>query len=385
MSARWVRWAGLLVVAALAATFVIGPAALERSMNRVTHAGAWPVSARAAALHARLTIVDLHEDTLLWRRDLRERAARGHVDLPRAREGGLALSVFSSVTQVPRGLNYERNSGTSDILVPIAILQMQPVRTWFSPLARSLWHAERLRRAARADASLRIVRTVRDLDEGLAARRGGSLAMLSIEGLHDLEGREANLDRLWRAGFRMGGLVHFFDNDLAGSMAGARKRGLTPFGRRIVADMEARGMVVDLAHASHATVADVLRVARKPVVMSHGGVKGTCDTNRNLTDEEVRGIARTGGVVGIGLWEVATCARSPAGAARAMRYVRDLVGIQAVAFGSDFDGGVAEPMDVSGLAALTQALLDEGFTEDEVGAAMGGNALRVLRADLPRG
>ena len=287
---------------------------------------------------------------------------------------------------MPRGQNYLSNPATTDIIPLLAIAQLQPVRTWFSLLERSLWHAQKLRRVAAADPGLRIVRTAGDLEAGLAARRAGKvqhLALLSIEGMHNLEGRFENLDVLFAAGFRMGGLAHFFDNELAGSMHGERKGGLTPFGRKVVAAMEDKGMIVDVAHASHATVADVLAIARKPVVFSHGGVKGTCDTNRNLTDDEIRGIARTGGVIGIGLWDVASCSDKPAGAAKAMRYVRDLVGIEAVALGSDFDGAVAEPIDVSGLDALTQALLDEGFTPDEVRAAMGGNAIRVLRADLP--
>ncbi len=384
---RWV-WRGLaaLVFVAVAGFLIWGPGLFEQSANRVTHAAPWPVSPAAQALHQTLTIVDLHEDTLLWKRDMTRFSRHGHVDLPRMEAGNMALSVFSSVTKTPRGQNYLSNSDKTDNITLLAIAQLQPVRTWGSLLERSLWHAEKLRRAAAIDPGLRIVRTRADLDAGLAARRAGtvrSLAMLSVEGLHDMEGKFANLDVLFRAGFRMGGLAHFFDNELAGSMHGERKGGLTPFGRKVVAAMEDKGMIVDVAHSSHATIADVLRVARKPVVFSHGGVKGTCDTNRNLTDEEIRGIARTGGVIGIGLWDVASCSDKPSGAARAMRYVRDLVGIRTVALGTDFDGAVAEPFDVSGMAALTQALLDQGFTADEVRAAMGGNALRVLRADLP--
>lgn len=383
---RRIGWvlAGLFA-AALFVFFAFGPGWFEGSVNRVTHAP-WQVSPAARALHATLTIVDLHEDTLLWQRDMTHPSRRGHVDLPRLEAGNMTLSVFSSVTKTPRGQNYLSNSDKTDNITWLAIAQLQPVRTWGSLLQRSLWHAEKLRRAERLDPGFRIVRSVADLDRGLADRAAGRLrtmGMLSIEGLHDMEGKFENLDVLFRAGFRMGGLAHFFDNELAGSMHGEQKGGLTPFGRKVVAAMEDKGMIVDVAHASHATIADVLAIARKPVVFSHGGVKGTCNTNRNLTDDEIRGIARTGGVIGIGLWDVASCSDKPVGAAKAMKYVRDLVGIQAVALGTDFDGAVAEPLDVSGLDALTQALLDQGFTPDQVRAAMGGNALRVLRADLP--
>jgi microsomal dipeptidase-like Zn-dependent dipeptidase len=165
-------------------------------------------------------------------------------------------------------------------------------------------------------------------------------------------------------------------------MHGEKKGGLTPFGRQIVRAMEAKGMIIDIAHCSHRCVADILAMARRPVVSSHGGVKATCNNNRNLTDDEIRGVARTGGVIGIGYWDAAVCDISPRSIAKAIRYVRDLVGVQYVALGSDFDGSTTTRFDVAHLDQVTQALLDEGFTEDEIRAVMGGNALRILRAGL---
>jgi len=111
-------------------------------------------------------------------------------------------------------------------------------------------------------------------------------------------------------------------------------------------------------------------------------VQATCKVNRNLTDEEIRGVARTGGVIGIGYWDAAVCDLSPRSIARAIRYVRELVGIQYVALGSDFDGSTTTRFDVSQLVQVTQALIDDGFTPDEIRSVMGGNALRVLRAGL---
>src|SRR3546814_16348135 len=89
--------------------------------------------------------------------------------------------------------------------------------------------------------------------------------MLSVEGLHDLEGNIDNLDKLYAAGFRMAGITHFFDNEFAGSMHGLKKGGLTPLGREVVRRMEAKGMIVDVAHCSHACDADILKMARRPV------------------------------------------------------------------------------------------------------------------------
>jgi microsomal dipeptidase-like Zn-dependent dipeptidase len=325
---------------------------------------------------------------LLWKRNLLTHANRGHIDLPRLREGNVALQLFSSVTKSPHGLNYDRNSADeADDITRLSIAQAQPVRTWDSLFQRSLWQAARLDRAvANSNGELRKVGTPPDLDALVAVRsrsRDKPIgAMLTIEGLHDLEGKAENLDRLYAAGYRMASLTHFFDNQLAGSMHGEVKGGLTPFGRSIVRAMEARGMIVDIAHCSHKCVADVLAMARRPVVSSHGGVQATCKVNRNLTDEEVRGLARTGGVIGIGYWDAAVCDLSPRSIARAIRYVRDLVGVQYVALGSDFDGSTITRFDVSQLVQVTQALLDEGLSPDEIRAVMGGNALRVLRAGL---
>mgnify|MGYP000216875793 CR=1 FL=1 len=222
-------------------------------------------------------------------------------------------------------------------------------------------------------------------DALLAARAGARPpvgAMLSIEGLQDIEGELDNLDRLHAAGFRMASLAHFFDNDVAGSMHGVNKGGLTPLGRQVVRRMEQIGMVVDIAHCSHQCVAEVLAMARRPVVSSHGGVQATCKVNRNLDDNQIRGVAATGGLVGIGYWDAAICDTSPASIAKAMKHVRDLVGIQYVALGSDYDGGTTVRFDTSKLVQVTQALLDEKFTPDEIRAVMGGNALRVLRAGM---
>lgn len=374
-----------LLAIAIAAFLLLAPGMAERSMNKVVGTEA-TVSPRGQALHRTLTIADLHGDTLLWQRDLLERGNRGHIDLPRLQEGHVALQVFSSVSQTPAGQNYDRNED-SDILWQLTIGQQQPPSTWFSPLGRTLYHGVKLDRAVTAsNGSLVAIRARGDIARLLAARRAGRTvtgALFSVEGLQNLEGDFANLDRLYRAGVRMAGLTHFFDNPVAGSMHGVRKGGLTPLGRRVVREMERRGMVVDIAHCSHACVAEVLAMATRPVVSSHGGVQATCSENRNLSDEEIRGVARTGGVIGIGVWDAAVCGTEPRDTARAMRHVRDLVGIDHVGLGTDFDGAVTAGFDVSRIALITQALIDEGFTEEEIAKAMGGNVLRVLGEVLP--
>lgn len=383
---RWLLGLLLLLIVAAGAFFTLAPGMTERSLNKIDGKPLIAVGEHARALHKTLTIADLHSDTLLWQRSLLDRSSRGHVDLPRLQDGNVALQILSSVTKTPKGQNYDANRGDTDNITLLTFAQLQPPRTWTSLLERSLWHAEKLHGAvAGSHGKLQVVADPSDFDALLAARRGDPAhtgAMLSIEGLQDLEGNIGNLDRLYAAGFRMAGLAHFFDNDVAGSMHGLKKYGLTPLGRKVVPRMEQLGMIVDIAHCSRACVADILKIARRPVVSSHGGVQATCKVNRNLDDDQIRGVAATGGLIGIGYWDAAICDTSPASIAKAMKHVRDLVGIQYVALGSDYDGGTTVRFDTSKLVQVTQALIDAGFTDDEIRAAMGGNAIRVLRAGV---
>ncbi len=391
-------WVPLALIGAAAIGFFgFAPGYVEASMNVVDGKPLIKVSDEAKALHKTLTIVDLHSDSLMWDRDITKRASRGHMDLPRLQDGNVALQLFSSVTKTPKDQNYDGNSDETDNITLLTVAQLQPVRTWGSLVKRSLYHAEKLKRALENQSGQKddfepgwVLVTESDGVENVGERYFGVVsdhgpakgAMLTIEGLQNLEGKASNLDRLYDAGFRMAGLTHFFDNELGGSMHGLKKGGLTPFGRDIVRRMEAKGMIVDIAHLSHAGVAEVLAMAKRPVVSSHGGVQATCKVNRNLTDDEIRGVAKTGGVIGIGYWEGAVCSTDPRAAAKAMKHVRDLVGIQYVALGSNYDGATTVRFDTSQLTQVTQALMDEGFTEAEIRAVMGENALRVIRAGL---
>lgn len=381
------RWlVAVVLVLGLVGFFGLGPMLAERAMNRVAGPGQWLVSEEARVLHGRLTIVDLHADTLLWRRGILARGTRGHVDLPRLQAGGVALQVFSSVTKTPRGQNLEANDGDSDNITLLAVAQMQPVRTWGSLVERSLWHAEKLDAAVRSSEGLLWpVRAPADIDRLLDDRLEGRPvigALLSTEGAHNLAGDLANFDRLYAAGFRMMGLVHFFDNEVGGSMHGRAKGGLTDFGRQLVARMEEKGVIVDLAHASRETFFDVLAAARRPVVVSHGGIKATCDSPRNLDEEQLEALAANGGLIGIGYWEAAVCAPTPEAVAKAIVAAAEIMGVDHVALGSDFDGAVTTGFDTAQLAAITDALQRAGMIDYDIEKVMGGNALRLLKSGL---
>ncbi|MEW4468536.1 dipeptidase [Parasphingorhabdus sp. JC815] len=380
----------LLVVLIILAIgfFTFAPSIFDKQTNKIDGNALPEITAEAQKLHDSLMIVDLHSDTLLWKRKITDSVDYGHVDLARMQAGNVGLQIFSSVTKTPRGQNYDSNSAKTDNITLLAIAQLQPLRTWASLLERQLWHATKLDRAVTASkGAMTAINTVSDIDK-LTRHQPRSKSkkpigvLFSAEGLQSLEGKRENLDALYEAGMRMAGLVHFFDNELAGSMHGMEKGGLTDFGKQIIRDMEDKGMIVDIAHSSHQTVADILKIARRPVVSSHGGVQAVCGVNRNLTDAEIKGVAATGGIIGLGYWDGAMCDTDPKTVAKAVKHVRDLVGIEHAALGSDFDGAVTTRFDTSGIAHITQALIEAGFTEAEIRAVMSGNAMRVLRQGL---
>ena len=179
------------------------------------------------------------------------------------------------------------------------------------------------------------------------------------------------------------GLAHFFDNEVGGSAHGVDKSGLTEFGRLVVKQLEERRMIIDLAHSSPKVYEEVLRMATRPIVVSHGGVKATCDSLRNLSDEMLRAIAERGGLIGIGYWDGAICDPTPRSWARAVEHAVTIMGEDHVALGSDFDGAVAVAFDTSGLSLLTAELMALGMKEQSIRKIMGENIVRFLRENLP--
>lgn len=360
---------------------------VERRFNVVTGSAPRRVSARARELHRSLFVADLHADSLLYGRDLLRRSPIGHVDVPRLVEGGVALQALSACVRVASHLNVERNEDTTDDVRLLALALGWPPRTWASGLARALHVASRARSfAARSGGRLTIVDSASGLADYLARRRVDpalTAGWLTIEGAAALDGSLDNVDRLAEAGFRMFGLTHMVDTAWAGSSSGVGKGGLTPAGRELVARLERTSLLVDVAHASAATVDDVLGIARRPVVASHTGIAGAFASPRNLSDEHVAGIAATGGVVGIGFWPAVTGGDDAAAIARSVVHAMRIAGVDHVALGSDFDGAVQTPFDASGMAQLTDALLAEGLGDEDVGRVMGGNVLRLLEASLP--
>lgn len=388
----WLVWRiiAALIVFAVLGFFLFAPGYVERAQNPVTDHAPWPVSPAAAAMHERLVIADWHADSLLWDRDLTERATRGQVDLPRLIDGNVAVQVFTTVTKSPSGLNYEKNAADArDNITALYIGQLRPFRSWMDLTERALEQARQLASAEeKAPEMLRIVRNSIDLAAVLQRREDGEKVVggiLGAEGGHALSGDLANLDRLYDAGFRLIGLTHFFDNELGASLHGeaGAGQGLTEFGRSVVARMVDKHMIIDLAHASPEVAREVLDSVQVPVIVSHTGIYSQCRTQRNFPDALMQEIAQKGGLIGIGFWQEVTCDDTPAGIAASIVAAVALVGEDHVSLGSDFDGAVRTQFDVSELAALTQALIDTGMQEPVIAKVMGDNLVRFLQQALP--
>lgn len=380
---------GILIVVAVLA-LAIGPGKFEERMNIVEPHSPYPISKAALELHKTLVIGDLHADSTLWKRDLLQRYERGHVDIPRMREGNQAVQMFTSVTKSPSGQNYDKNSASAgDNITSLVMIQAWPTDTWSSLTARALFQAQKLHNmAARAPDEFLLILNANDLKALLARRAQGETivgGLLGTEGSHALDGNLANIDVLYDAGFRMMSLQHFFDNKLGGSLHGESGEGLTEFGRQAVDKMVSKGIMIDVSHSASQVVEDVLERTNTPLIVSHTGFYGHCESARNISDELMLRIAAGGGIIGVGYWDAAVCDATPKGIVSAIRYGIDLVGEDHVALGSDFDGAVAAPFDTSELAALTQEMLNQNFTETEIRKAMGENMMRYLATNLPDG
>ena len=366
---------------------LLGPSILERQQNHTLQPSPYQVSTEAEALHKTLLVADMHADSLLWGRDLLAASHAGQIDLPRLMEGNVGIQAFTVFSTIPRGLNIERNEDNSDLVPYIGMLQGWPLEAIGSPRGVALYQAARLRKfLEQSNGQMVLLRTRGDLANFLKQRQTGArvlAAFLGTEGSQPLEGKLENLDALYAAGFRMMAPTHFTDTAIGGAAAGVTRGGLTPLGREWVKQMEVRGMLIDVAHASADTLRDVTALATKPVVVSHTGVKGVCENNRNLSDDQLRAIAATGGVIGVGFWDVASCGTDAVAIARAIRYTVGVVGVEHVGLGSDFDGAVTEPFDSSGMALITEALLQQGMSEHDIRLVMGENVARVLTQVLP--
>ncbi len=376
---------GLLLVSITLFRFIVPPW-IAWDKNRVEFSPPYSISTESQQFYHSLTIADLHADTLLWGRNILNRSSFGHIDVPRLIDTNVALQVFSVVTKTPKGLNIKSNNDKSDNITLLALAQGWPWKSLGSLNERALYQAQQLKVFAdESGGQLTIIKSREDLENHLSLRKQNNslvAGILSLEGAHALEGDLQNLTKLYDAGYRLIGLTHFFDNEVGGSAHGLDKNGLTEFGRKVIEQAQNNHMLIDLSHASSKLISDVINITTQPVIVSHTGVKGTCDRSRNLTDEQIRTVAATGGLIGIGFWPIAVCGKTVKDIARAARYAKDIAGIEHIALGSDFDGAVSLPFDVTGLPLLIEVLQKEGFSEREIRLFMGENIVNFFMKTL---
>ncbi len=365
--------------------FAVVPNLVDRYINRTLHTSG-PAD-KISWYDSIPFIADLHCDALLWNRNLLEHHNYGHVDVPRMQEANVALEVFTVVSKTPVGINYDKNSDKTDQIKLLSVAQLRSPEDWFSLKARGLHQCEQLHRfAEKSNGDFRVITNKHELLEYIIARshnRRLTAGLLGIEGAHCLEGDINNLKDFYSAGVRYIGLTHFFDNTWGGSAHGEKKGGLTEPGKQLLHQMDSLHIIIDLAHASPATISDIFKVTSGPLLVSHTGVKGTCDGVRNLSDEQIAELGRRHGLIGIGLWETAVCGTDADATARSMKYVADKIGVDKVALGSDFDGATHSSYDITGFPVIVKALLKQGFNRAEIEQIMGGNVRDFLLKNLP--
>ena len=367
---------------------LILPAHLDKKYNTVASQPPYQVSDHAKNLYKSLDFVsDWHCDVLLWKRNILKKHDYGHVDIPRMIEANIGIEGFTIVTKSPRNLNFDKNTGDTDNLTAAFIAQGRAPKTWFNLTNRAVDQCNRLHQfAKKSDGKFRVIETKTDLKKYLHARTDNkkiTAGFLGVEGAHALEGDLNNVQVLFDAGVRMMGPVHFFDNKLGASAHGVSHGGITDFGKQVIKEMERLRMIVDLSHASTDLADDIFKIATRPLVYSHVGVKGTCSNVRNASDEHLRKVAELNGLVGIAMFEKADCGADAAATAAAIKYAVDIAGISHVALGSDFDGAIECHFDITGLPLIVDEMIKLGFSDNEIRMVMSENSKRFLLENLP--
>jgi membrane dipeptidase len=340
-------------------------------------------------VHRSALLIDFHNDIALETEkglDLGRRRDSGHTDLPRLREGGVG-AVFFAAYVAPKYV--ENNRAAHRLFEMIDTIRTDIVERYPKDFALAL--------------------TAGDIER--ARREGKVAALIGIEGGHAIEDSLRILRAAHALGARYMTLTHTNTNNWADSSGDAgrpgvkRHGGLTPFGREVVREMNRLGMIVDISHVSDETFWDVLETSRAPVAATHSGCRAISGIARNLTDEMIRVLAKKGGVVHLNFgceflsqasadsspyFNPALAGRDPklvkpARLADAVAHIDRVVrigGIGAAGIGSDFDGIECAPAgleDTSKFPNLTRALLEAGYTEDDIRKIYGGNSLRLMR------
>lgn len=396
--------AGLLVIQLLSCR----PA--DRPMTN--NSASSPLATDPLSIHRRAITVDMHADTAQRlvdeNVDLQNRLPDGHFDAVRAKEGGLDAQFFSIWVEP------ELFGGGGARAIQRADIQIEAVRQL----------------AAKHPETWELATTAGDIRR--IAASGRIAALMGLEGGYAIDDKIENVERYYRMGVRYMSGAWSVSTSWAGSSGDeiGKTRGLNDFGKQVIREMNRLGMMVDVSHLSDKAFWDIISTSTKPVIATHSGCRAITDMPRNLTDEMIVALAKTGGVVNVIFYpehiepgysekkkkvdaEIATLVQRASdeekGDAAHKKLARDrvrsreylkrlpavsvsrivdhidhivkLVGIDHVGVGSDFDGIQAVPVDLSSVADLpnlTKELLRRGYSESDVDKILGGNMLRVM-------
>jgi membrane dipeptidase len=368
------------------------------------------------SIHRRAIVVDMHADTTQRlvdeNVDLETRLKDGHLDAVRAKEGGLDAQFFSIWVEP------ELFGGGGAGAMKRADIQIEAIRNL---VAR---HPETWEVATSAGDIRRI------------SQEGKIAALMGLEGGYAIDEKLENVERYYRLGVRYMSGAWSVSTSWAGSSGdeAGKTRGLNDFGKQVIREMNRLGMMVDVSHLSDKAFWDIVNTSTKPVIATHSGCRAITNVPRNLTDEMIVALAKTGGVVNVIFYpehiepgysdkkkrvdaEIAPLVQKASEASdgnvaqkklardrvRAAEYLKrlpqvsvarvvdhidhivKLVGVDHVGIGSDFDGVQAVPADLSSVADLpnlTKELLRRGYSESDVDKILGGNMLRVMEQTM---
>ena len=366
------------------------------------------------SIHRRAIVIDMHADTTQRLMDesvdLSQRLPDGHLDAARAKDGGLDAQFFSIWVEP------ELFGGGGPRAIKRADIQIEAVQ------ALAAKHPETWELATNASDIRRI------------AASGRIAALMGMEGGYAIDEKLENVERYYRMGVRYMSPAWSVSTSWAGSSGDeiGKTRGLNEFGKQVIREMNRLGMMVDVSHLSDRAFWDIVNISTKPVIATHSGCRALADVPRNLTDDMIVALAKTGGVVNVIFYPehiepgyaqkkervdseiaslVARASDEEKGDAAHKKLARDrvrreeylkrlppvtvsrivdhidhvvkLVGIDHVGIGSDFDGVQVVPADlksVADLPHLTKELLRRGYSENDIDKILGGNMLRVMEA-----
>jgi membrane dipeptidase len=369
-------------------------------------------SADPLSIHRRAIVIDMHADTTQRlvdeNVDLEQRLSGGHLDAVRAKEGGLDAQFFSIWVEP------ELFGGSGERAMKRADVQIEAVRTL----------------AAKHPETWEVATTAADI--GRIAASGKIAALMGMEGGYAIDEKIENVGRYYQMGVRYMSGAWSVSTSWAGSSGdeAGKTRGLNDFGKQVIREMNRLGMMVDVSHLSDKAFWDIVNTSTKPVIATHSGCRAITNVPRNLTDDMIVALAKTGGVMNVIFYpehiepgyaekkkkvdaEIASMVQRasdeekgdvahkklardrvrseeflkrlpPVSVTRIVDHIDHivkLVGIDHVGIGSDFDGVQVVPADlksVADLPNLTAELLRRGYSESDIDKILGGNMLRVM-------